>query len=166
MSVSTTGEVVKVLKRTERLSEDLSVSRIIGPRGGQIQIARSGFRIDFAPGAVTEPTRITVTALEGHKIAYRFEPHGIEFQAPVVIRQSLRHTDAWRNPALAPLLQGSYFEKLMIDPTESFVRSFEQRPGRVRETGRTLEFSIEHFSGYIVSCGKAQVEIDVELSLR
>lgn len=165
-TLSSTGEeVVGLLKRTERLSEGISASHVIGPGGGSIQIGRAGLRVDFARGAVTAPTRITVTALAGNNVAYRFEPHGIQFQAPVVIQQSLRHTVAWKNPALAAQLAGSYFERLLVDRTHTYAKSLEHRAGRFRDGGRVFEFSIEHFSGYILSCGKAGVEVDVDVEI-
>jgi hypothetical protein len=165
-TLSSTGEeIVGLVKRTEALPANLTASHVIGPRGGSIQIGRAGLRVEFARGAVTTPTRITVTALSGRNVAYRFEPHGLQFQAPVMIQQSLRHTVAWKNPALLAELAGSYFEKLLVDRTDTYTKSLERRPGRVRDAGRMFEFSIEHFSGYILSCGKYGVEVEVDVEI-
>jgi hypothetical protein len=163
-SESTAG-VVQILKRTRPLADNYTASSVIGPRGGQLLIGPAGVRVDFARGAVTTPTRITVTALKGSSVAYKFQPHGLVFKAPVTVRQSLRHTVAWKNPALAAELQGSYFERLLVDPTESFARVRERRGARLHDVGRTLEFNIEHFSGYIVSTGRLPVEIDIEIEI-
>lgn len=166
-AASTTGsaDVVQLLKRTDRLPESLSASGVIGPRGGHLQIGRAGFRVDFAPGAVARPTRITVTAVGGRVVAYRFAPHGLVFSAPVTIRQSLRRTEAWNDPDLAAQLQGSYFDRLRVDASATFAGSIERRPGRLRDAGRLLEFTIEHFSGYMVSTGKTSVEVELEVEL-
>lgn len=159
------SDVVGLLKRTERLHEHLAASAVIGRKGGYIQIPRAGIRIDFPRGAVSKPTRITVIALRGRNVAYRFEPHGIAFEAPVTIRQSLRNTQAWNDSRLAADLQGSYFDRLLVDPSETYARSYERRGGRLQESGRMLEFSIEHFSGYMVSWGKGGIEMDAEVDI-
>src|SRR6476661_8352855 len=80
------SEVVAILKRTEAVDAE-TVSGVIGPRGGHLELKRAGMRIDFAPGAVAMPTQITVTSVRGREVAYHFEPHGILFTAPVTIRQ-------------------------------------------------------------------------------
>jgi hypothetical protein len=158
------GDVVKLLKRDDALGP-ITASAIIGPKGGRIQIHAAGLRIDFPRNAVRAPTRITVTALRGRNVAYHFEPHGLVFRAPVTIRQSLRHTSAWKDPALAAQLQGSYFDRLLVDPTESYSRSLERREGRLKEAAAWLEFTIEHFSGYMVSSGKAGIDIDIDIDI-
>jgi hypothetical protein len=161
---SRSADVVGLLKRTEPLTEALTASAVIGPQGGRLQIREAGLRVDFPRGAVSSPTRITVTALRGSNVAYVFEPHGITFEEPVTISQSLRQTAAWKTP-LADHLQGSYFERLLVDPTETFAHSLENRPARLKDLKTRLEFSIEHFSGYMVSTGdghlRAEVMIDI-----
>src|SRR5206468_1390200 len=72
---------VQILKRTKALSGAASASGIIGPTGGSLSIPRAGVEITFAPDAVTVPTRITVTAVEGVDVAYEFQPHGLQFAA-------------------------------------------------------------------------------------
>jgi hypothetical protein len=168
LSSSRSDEVVGLLKRTSRLPRNLTASAIIGPRGGHIRIEEAGVRVDFPRGAVSAPTLITVTAVHGRNVAYTFEPHGLVFNKPATLSQSLRNTTAWKNPALAAQLQGSYFERLLVDETETYARSLERRPGNLRDSARQLEFSIEHFSGYMVSVGKSGsgVDVDVEISIR
>jgi hypothetical protein len=159
-----TSEVVGLLKRTEPLTESVSASAIIGPLGGKLQIRGAGLRVNFPRGAVTAPTRITVTAIRGANVAYLFEPHGITFNAPVTISQSLQGTAAWKTP-LADSLGGSYFERLLVDPTESYARSLEKRPARLKDSKTRLEFSIEHFSGYMVSTGDGVLGVKVEVTI-
>jgi hypothetical protein len=165
LATTSTSDVVRMLKRTERLDDNLSASAVIGPRGGHLQIKQAGIRIDFAPGAVSKPTRISVTAIRGRNVAYRFQPHGLVFNAPVTIQQNLRHTIAWKDAEFAAQLQGSYFDRLLVDPTETYARNFERRAGRLRDAARVLEFNIEHFSGYMVSTGKAPGNISVEVEI-
>jgi hypothetical protein len=164
-SADGSADVVRLLRRTDRLPESLSATGVIRPEGGHLQIGRAGLRVDFAAGAVSRPTRITVTAVGGRVVAYRFAPHGLVFSAPVTIRQSLRGTEAWKDPELAAQLQGSYFDRLRVDASESFAGTLERRPGRLRDAGRLLEFTIEHFSGYMVSTGKTSVNVELEVEI-
>ena len=164
-AATSTSDVVRMLKRTESLDDNLTASAIIGPRGGYIRIKAAGVRIDFAPGAVSRPTRISVTAIRGRNVAYRFQPHGLVFNAPVTIQQNLRHTVAWRDPEIAAQLQGSYFDRLLVDETETYARNFERRAARLRDAGRALEFTIEHFSGYMVSVGKAAIDVSADIEI-
>jgi hypothetical protein len=165
VSAGSTGDIVRILKRTDELSSSLTVSGVIDPRGGHLKIERAGVRVDFPRGAVTTPTLITITAVRGRNVAYTFEPHGITFAQPVTIRQSLRNTVAWKDAALAAELQGSYFERLLVDQSESFARTREHRGGKLKELSRQLEFTIEHFSGYMVSTGKLPIEIPVDIEI-
>jgi hypothetical protein len=161
------GDVVKLLKRDDALPA-ITASAVIGPKGGRLQIADAGVVLDFPRGAVSVPTRITVTALRGRNVAYLFEPHGTVFNEPVTLRQSLRNTTAWKDASFAAQLQGSYFDRLLVDPTEVYARSLERREGKLKESAKWLEFTIEHFSGYMVSTGKSGVdmEIDVDITAR
>lgn len=157
-----------MLKRTEDLTSDLTATAVIGPSGGHLQIPAAGVRVDFAPGAVAVPTPITITALRGNAVAYRFEPHGLVFQAPVTLRQRLRNTAAWEDEVLASQLQGSYFDRLVVDATRSYARTTEARPASLHRRHRTLEFTIEHFSGYMVTTGlvPGHIDVDVEVVIR
>ena len=163
-TASRADEVVGLLKRTEPLKESVSASAVIGPRGGHLQIKSAGIRVDFPRGAVAVPTLITVTALRGGNVAYLFQPHGIVFHTPVTISQSLQRTAAWKT-SLADELQGSYFERLVVDPSETYARRLEKRPATLKETKTRLEFSIEHFSGYMVSTGLLPIDVKVEVAI-
>jgi hypothetical protein len=165
LATAGSGDIVGVLKRTEALASGLSATGVIGPNGGHLEIAGAGLRVRFARGAVLSPTPITVTAVGGRIVAYKFQPHGLVFRAPVTVRQSLRGTMAWKNPLLAARLEGSYFDKLIVDATAGYARSDERRPAWLTDNASFLEFSIEHFSGYIVSFGKTSVEVEVNVEI-
>ncbi|HET9425333.1 MAG TPA: hypothetical protein VFO55_08185 [Gemmatimonadaceae bacterium] len=164
-AVPGSSDVVGILRRTEYLPPGLSASDVIGPEGGHLQIGRAGLRVEFAPGAVSRPTRISVTAIGGRFVAYRFQPHGLVFDAPVTLRQNLRKTTAWREPLLAGQLQGSYFEKLLVDASGQYAGTTERRAAKLRDESRFLEFTIEHFSGYMVSTGKMPVQVELEIEI-
>jgi hypothetical protein len=163
-TVASADEVVGILKRTEPLRETLTATGVIGPRGGRLQIKQAGLRVDFPRGAVSAPTRITVTAMRGDNVAYHFEPHGTVFGVPVTVHQDLRRTAAWKTP-LADQLQGSYFDRLLVDSTETFARSKERRHGNLKDSKSALEFSIEHFSGYMVSTGEVTIKVEVSIDI-
>ncbi|HEY6219949.1 MAG TPA: hypothetical protein VIV65_07815 [Gemmatimonadaceae bacterium] len=146
---------VAVLKRDKAIHEKSS-SAVIGPNGGSLEIPSAGLRVYFGEGAVAKPTRITATALAGDVVAYEFEPHGLKFTATVTVRQDLHHTTAESNPKFAASLQGSYFEGTLADVLDvagTHARIKESREGKLKKGDRYLRFTIEHFSGYMVSVG-------------
>jgi hypothetical protein len=156
---------VLILKRTVALNSDVSASATIGPAGGTLSIPRAGITVEFPKGAVATRTLITATAGAGQAVAYEFEPHGLRFGAPVVVRQELVKTAAARDAALAQSLQGSYFEGTLaanlLDAAGSFAHIKESRKGKLKSSQRYLEFTIEHFSGYMVSTGFVSIDVRV-----
>jgi hypothetical protein len=160
-----TQPAVRILQRTVGLKSTVSASATIGPAGGVLSIPRAGITVEFPKGAVATPTLITATADAGQAVAYEFEPHGIRFGAPVLVRQELVKTAAARDAALAQSLQGSYFEGTLaanlLDAAGSFAHIKESRKGKLKSSQRYLEFTIEHFSGYMVSTGFVSIDVRV-----
>jgi hypothetical protein len=161
---SRTVAAVRILKRTKALTTAATASAVIGPAGGALSIPGAGVEISFAPGAVAKATRITMTATEGTDVVYEFEPHGLKFSAPVVVRQDLKKTTAESDPLLAASLQGSYFEGTLaanlVGTQGVYSHIKEGRKAKLTGANRTLEFTIEHFSGYMLSTGIVDVSID------
>lgn len=161
---------VRILKRTQALKTTQTTSAVIGPAGGQLSLPTTGIEVSFAPGAVAKATRITVTALEGTDVAYEFQPHGLKFSAPVVVRQDLKKTTAESDAVLAASLQGSYFEGILagnlIGTHDVYSHIKEGRKAKLNATSRVLEFTIEHFSGYIVSTGLVQIDVTLDWQAR
>lgn len=151
--------LVPAVHRTSTLPQDVVVQQTIGSRGGSITVTQAGMRITFAPGAVSEPTTITVTAHAGDYLAYSFEPHGIQFAAPVVISQDMTGIDS---QGVSTLLGGYMPDGLSdLNPTSGIVNVSEQYPtvttfGRRVDGswGTILTFGIRHFSGYILTGGR------------
>jgi hypothetical protein len=160
-----TVQAVRVLERTTPLPHRLSASAVIGPRGGVIALPGSGLRVEFSTGAVSKPTRITLTAIEGQDVAYEFQPHGLRFGAPVTVHQDLEHTVAEHDEPLAQSLQGSYFAGDLaadfVDAQHHFARINESRHGKLKKNIKFLEFTVEHFSGYMVSTGLVSIDIEI-----
>lgn len=159
-SLVAAADTVFVLKRLAPLALDISASAEIGPDGGTLRIADAGVVVDFPAGAVATPTTVTMTAKSGWDVAYEFEPHGITFAVPVVVTQQINGTLAQKHPKLVPTLQGTYFgtslDSSFVDPYKLFARAVESRHATYDASTRALRFTVEHFSGYLVSSGRQQ----------
>jgi hypothetical protein len=147
---------VKVLKRLDPLAAPISVTQSIGNEGGRISIPEAGIQVDIPSKAIAglgkkETVDITVTALRGRKVAYEFEPHGLQFKKPVRIIQDTRVTTEENHPS-SSLPQGAYFPdpSLLGDSTAS-VSEFQATD--VDRHGHKIVWSIEHFSGYLLASG-------------
>lgn len=157
------GLLLPAVHRGNALRTDVAVSQTIGPDGGTMSIPQAGMTITFAPGAVSTPTTITATANAGGYYAYTFEPHGIQFNAPVVITQDMRY--AKTTGLLGGLLtvQGGYMANGISDLNQSTgnVTVAEQLPAvtsyQVDSNGQLVPvtiYGIKHFSGYILTGGR------------
>ena len=136
------------LVRDEPLADDISVTQIIGPAGGELEIPQAGLRVFVPRGALPRATPITATALKGAMVAYEFGPHGTKFAVPVVMLQKTAHTDFATLPTGA-LVQGAYFTgRDALDPVARKVKVAEVIPTLGMSTGDGIAFLAWHFSGY------------------
>jgi len=151
--------LVPAVQRSSTLPQDIVAQQTIDSRGGSISLPGAGMRITFSPGAVSAPTTVTVTAHAGDYLAYSFEPHGIQFTAPVVVTQDLSNAQA----SSFSRLMGGYMPDGIsdLDPSTGTVTVSEQYP-TVTTYGRGVDgrygymtnFTIKHFSGYILTTGR------------
>lgn len=140
---------VNTLQFAVPLLSDISRSATIGPDGGTIEIPETGFRLDIPKNAITAPTLITVTAVQGSTVAYEFEPHGITLNKRLVVTQNLSPTSIVSN-LVGQSFTGAYFtsrDDIHLDGT-AFVHELE--PTTTDLLSLQLHFSIGHFSGYLV----------------
>jgi hypothetical protein len=144
---------VDVLQRSAPLLHNFAAAGIIGREGGTLGIPEAGFSIEFPPGAVRAPTLVSVTAVPGTAVAYVFEPHGLVFRKAPVITQDLRGTGVFTDPALRSTLEGAYLPDLagLVGAT---ARVRETRPTSVDVTGWKMQFTVDHFSGYVAASGR------------
>lgn len=161
-----TGILVPAVQRGTALPSDISVSQVIDESGGSIVLPQAGMRITFAPGAVSAPTTVEVTANAGGYYAYSFAPHGIKFNAPVVITQDMSNAQtSLLSGLLGGLLsvQGGYMADGISDLDQSTgnVLVTEQLPATttyvVQPDGVLVpvtSYAIHHFSGYILTGGR------------
>lgn len=149
----TAGAPVLPVSRGVALPNEEQWSFDAGPGGTLVRRPSIGLTITVPPGALAANTHITVTALRGAAIAYRFEPHGLQFAVPLELRQSLRGSKIPRGTlSTAPLVLG-YFasDSLATDAATGQARVVEILPLMVDVKGQAAILSIHHFSGYTVA---------------
>lgn len=133
----------------------------VGPLGAFVRHPSTGLTILVPAGAVAAPTHITVTALKGASLAYRFEPHGLHFAIPIQLIQSLRGIRL-KQPLSVPQLFAGYFadDSLPMDATGN-ARVIEILPVQVDVKDRSALLEIRHFSGYTVASAASDSLSDV-----
>jgi hypothetical protein len=146
------GARVAPLRRQTALTKDDSWSFDVGPSGMVVRRPSTGLTIVVPEGAVSATTHITVTAFKGHAIAYRFEPHGLQFAIPLQLSQSLRGTKVDEGSSASSLF-GGYFadDTLPADSTTGDLRVREILPVLIDVKSKAAVLSIHHFSGYTVA---------------
>ena len=141
------------LVRHAPLDADLSVSRSIGPAGGELAIPEAGLRVFVPRGALTRTTTITATALKGDMVAYEFGPHGTRFALPLVVTQATAGTDADALPAGSVLQLGYFNGRQALDPVGKKARIAELISNLAVVTHDAVVYPVWHFSGYTVIWG-------------
>jgi hypothetical protein len=147
------GAPVMPLKREIPLPKDRSWSFDVGPDGSVVRDAATGLTIEVPAGAVATPTHITVIALRGAPLAYRFEPHGLQFAVPIHLVQSLHGLKVSSALSTIPPLFGGYFadDSLVTDGVTGEVRVVEVLPIAIDLKAKTAILDVHHFSGYLVA---------------
>jgi hypothetical protein len=151
-AVTDTGTPVLPVSRLTALGQNETWSFDALPTGNTVHHPSTGLTIVIPPGAVAAKTHITVTALKGAPIAYRFEPHGIHFAVPIQLKQSLRGAKIRGALADAQLFAG-YFpdDSLVTNAGTGQARVFEIQPILIDVKGYTAILSIPHFCGWTVA---------------
>ena len=86
------GTKAKAVKWASPQTADVTVSGVIGPEGGSLELPGSDFSLVVPAGALSVPTTITVVAKAGAHVVYDMQPHGLTFLVPVIASQGLRNT--------------------------------------------------------------------------
>ena len=137
--------------RTRPLNAPITVRKTIGRTGGTLSIPDAGITVIVPFGALDRDTEITMTARAGYLLAYDFAPHGVTFRVPLVFRQSLNNTNVGLLSPLA-LKLGYYEDPSLLGKTTALVS--EVIGGLTSILTRTFTAPIDHFSGYLVICGR------------
>lgn len=154
---NSTATVVSVLERVVPLKQSITVSAIISNRGGTVVIKDAGLTLQVPANALNGAAsmKFTVTALAGRAIAYEFGPHGTTFSAPLTVVQDMKNTN-WNRVKNLYAIEGAYFadpRQLSADDTMAVVDEF--RPTLVEVAKNKISFTVDHFSGYLVSSGRS-----------
>ncbi len=141
---------VTPLTRVTPLTTSQTTSARIGPLGGVLALPGAGITVIVPPLAVTSPTTISVTARAGSAVAYDFAPHGIKFNLPLVVTQSLAQTSAHTGGTINPLsLFVGYY------PDGNNITSVTELLSLHLDLLNQLAIvDIWHFSGYIFASGR------------
>jgi hypothetical protein len=145
-------QTVAPIMRSVPLADDVSWSFTVGPDGAVSSNSAVGLTISVPSGAVSSPTTITVTALQGREVAYRFEPHGLQFARDVTLTQKLTGTSV--ESELAPQLSGAYFPDDEPALSDGLALVSEVISGLLEPLTQSFSFPITHFSGYLVASGR------------
>ena len=138
------------LQRTSPLATNEVAQGRIGIFGGTLVLPNAGLTIVVPPFALSSPVTITATALAGSNVAYEFEPHGLQFLAPVAMTQDLSVTEARAGGTIDPLLLFlGYFPNSSNITSVTELLSLQLNLPLQTSTGL-----IWHFSGYVLSSGR------------
>jgi hypothetical protein len=134
-----------------------SASAEIGVLGGELSLPSLGLTVIVPAFALTTTTTITVTAVPGSQVAYEFQPHGLQFNAPVIVRQSLAGTSAaQQNGAFPGVLYGGYFADVSaLNQANGTALVDEILRVSIDRILGTATFSVLHFSGYLLGTGES-----------
>jgi len=148
LTTSLLTSVTSLLRLTPQ--PELTRSITVDYAGGVLNIPETGLRITIPRGAVSSRTTITVKSIAGLMVAYDFEPHGIQFAVPLQFSQDLAGTRIKERDVLS----GGYFSSTsQLLPWLGLGKVSETLPARVVDNRAV--FDIWHFSGYMVSTGRA-----------
>jgi hypothetical protein len=145
----TTNDAVQ---RTTPLAAPITVSKSIGYDGGTLSIPAAGVKVVVPRGALMRTTTITMTARAGSLLAYDFSPTGTTFSKPLVFTQSLNGTNV--TLLQAPLLRLGYYSDPGLLGTLTATVS-DVLLGVTNLLDWSFTAPINHFSGYLVICGRA-----------
>jgi hypothetical protein len=137
--------------RSTPLAKDITVSAVIGSKGGTITIPDAGLTLIVPANAVSKNTTFTATAVAGRLVAYEFEPHGTTFAVPLQFQQDLKKTSLL-STLTAPLMRGAYFtDRSKLNQSLGGALVTELLPATLDLLRSRVSFPIKHFSGYLVS---------------
>ncbi len=158
---------VHVLKRTPPLKTVETRTLSITPtRGGTITLPTAGLTVTVPVGAIRTGTlTITVRAIAGKSVAYDFQPHGTVFAKPLTLTQDLGKT-SWKQLGNVTLYGGYYPGE--VDDANSLATITESFPIRITTDAKKVvraTFDIWHFSGYVLSTGRADGEANSSLGM-
>lgn len=150
------GLQLSALWWNDQVSGPVSVSKVIGPGGGNIAIPQTGLTVTFPAGALTTSLNITITSDEKY-VAYKMEPTGTQFLKDVTVTQLLNTTSVFGAPLRSPLIAAYIADdsvalsgKVPVLEIEPSTTVFSTRSGLLPEAQVWI---IRHFSRYMLASG-------------
>jgi hypothetical protein len=153
-----------LVKRTQRLSEDVTETATITPQGGFLWMRETGLLMYFPRGAVSETIVVSATALRGNHVTYDFQPHGTVFLTPILVGQAIQQTELKSDrKAKRPDVWAGYLPNgtgdISADGRARFSEVFTTVwQGSGQET--YVLFATSHFSGYAMASGNKPLRDD------
>lgn len=139
VGTTTVNPGLTAVKRKWPIDRDITRSAVIGPDGGMIVIMETGFTLTIPPGALSQNTEISVTAIAGDNEEYVFGPHGIHFDAPVTLEFSTESVKVAKR--LVQEAAGVY-----LGDGETVLEAFA-----LDQAGLFVSFETNHFSRYALA---------------
>jgi hypothetical protein len=138
------------------VNQTRSVSATIGYDGGTLTIPGSDFVITFPRGALSQATSITIISDGSGYVSYDMQPHGLRFNKPVIVTQSLRNTAVYGTP-LAVNSFCAYFATDLLD-LSGILQALEIETTTIFSNPNTGNAEVEtwqlnHFSRYMLASG-------------
>lgn len=158
-TVSTVETIlVAPVHRKVALAQPVSWSFTVGSAGATSSNPATGLTIEIPSGALSRPVTIKVTALAGTAVAYRFEPHGLQFAQDVQLKQKTSLLDLGLVSSL--LFQGAHFPGDEPEYIDGLAVVTETVAAQLNLLSGTLSFPIRHFSGWIIASGRSDNDSD------
>ena len=146
------GALIHPVRRQQPMTSEVSWSFDVDAQGTTVRHQSTGLTITVPAGAVAGPTHITVFAQRGAPLAYRFEPHGLQFAQPLQLTQSLHGLLLGGASQPIPRLVAGYFaDDSLATDTAGNARVIEILPVQIDVRAHNAILSIRHFSGYTVA---------------
>ena len=148
-----TNLLVAPVTRNTPLASDVSWTFTAGPGGAVSSNSAVGLTVIVPYGALSSTQTITVTALAGAPVAYRFYPH-LVFSKNVSLTQNLDGTSVGLLGLV--VLNGAHFTGDTLDVnSDGLVSVDETVPALLSVLTHTATFNVGHFSGWILASGAA-----------
>jgi len=114
-------------------------SAVVGPEGGTLVVGPH--KLEFPAGAVSEPTRITMSVVQSGVNAVELAPHGLTFPRDARPTLSLGYANCDRSILLSK----------RVVYTDGTFRLLELLPSLDLKSDRRVSAPLDHFSRYAVS---------------
>jgi hypothetical protein len=137
------------VQRATPLASDVTWSFTAGPLGASSTNADVGLTVTVPAGALATTETITVTALAGDAVAYRFEPH-LEFARKVRLQQE---SSLINIAGLLLPMWGAHFDGNAPELLGGLVAATEQVPATLSILTGKVRFDVSHFTGWILASG-------------